>query len=821
MPLFPRDGEAIVAPSRLPVLPLRDTVLFPYVVTPIVVGRAASLAAIEAAAAGDGMLFVVAQRDTTVDDPSASDLHRVGVVARIQPASRLANGTVRVLLEGAARARVSRYGGGPAAMRATVVPFPLVDPTPGGEPGEPDAPEGAQRQATTRQLLSLFEDYAALQRRVPGEIVALLRDVASPERQAFGVAAHLLVRPELRQHLLEAPDLVAMLARLAEVIAGELDLLGLERQIEERVRGAIFQNQREFYLNEQLKAIHRELGQDETDDVGALEAQVRAKKLPPAVEARALREVRRLRRMPLVSPEATVSRTFLDWVLGLAWHERSTPLETAGDPTAAVERARAVLDEDHHGLDEVKERILDYIAVLTLVGEVRGPVLCLVGPPGVGKTSLARSIARALGRRFARLSLGGVRDEAEIRGHRRTYIGAMPGRIIQAMRRAEAVDPVLLLDEIDKTGSDWRGDPAAALLEVLDPEQHHAFSDHFLEIEYDLSRVLFVTTANSLAGIPEPLRDRMEIIRIPGYLEPEKLAIARRYLAPRALRESGLDPEAVTWDDDALATIVRGWTREAGVRDLERRIARVARKLARRRAAGGRSLHVATADLPELLGNAPFLDDDRTSDDKIGVANGLAYTPAGGELLEVEVSVVPGRGRLQLTGALGDVMKESASAALSYVRARTAMLGIDPDFHKTRDLHIHIPAGATPKDGPSAGITIATALVSALTGVPVRADVAMTGEITLRGRVLAVGGVKEKAVAAHRHRVLSIVLPRANEREAMELPAEVRDAMQWHPVTSMDEVLQHALRRPLEMPNNVPARRPAPRRRRRTEVEPT
>jgi ATP-dependent Lon protease len=401
----------------------------------------------------------------------------------------------------------------------------------------------------------------------------------------------------------------------------------------------------------------------------------------------------------------------------------------------------------------------------------------------------------------------------------------MPGRIIQAMRRAEAVDPVLLLDEIDKTGSDWRGDPAAALLEVLDPEQHHAFSDHFLELEYDLSRVLFVTTANSLAGIPEPLRDRMEIIRIPGYLEPEKLAIARRYLVPRALRASGLDPDAVTWDDDALAAIVRGWTREAGVRDLERRIARVARKLARRRASGTGTvpdgmLRVATSDLPSLLGNAPFLDDETTTDDKVGVANGLAYTPAGGELLEVEVSVVPGRGRLQLTGALGDVMKESASAALSYVRARTAVLGIDPDFHKTRDLHIHIPAGATPKDGPSAGITIATALVSALTGVPVRADVAMTGEITLRGRVLAVGGVKEKAVAAHRHRVLSVVLPRANERDAMELPAEVREAMQWHPVGSMDEVLVHALRRPIDVPN-APTRRPAPRRRRRTEVEPT
>ncbi len=821
MPLFPRDGDPLDAPTRLPVLPLRDTVLYPYVVTPVLVGRAGSLAAVEAAATRDGLLFVVAQKDATVDDPAASDLHRVGVVARIQHAGRLQNGAVRVLLEGAARAKVTRYDSRTAAtpatpLRATVTPYPLAttERTPADE-------------ATTRQLLALFEDYAALQKRVPGEIVSLLRDVESAERQAFGIAAHVAVKQEQRQRLLETVDVRDMLARLAEVLVGELEMLGLERQIEERVRGAIFHNQREFYLNEQLKAIHRELG-DDGDDVASLEAQARAKGLPPEVETRVMRELRRLRRMQSVSPEATVARTFLDWILALPWSVRSAATEPSPALRSgqALLAAREALDADHYGLEDVKERILDYIAVLALVGEMRGPVLCLVGPPGVGKTSLGRSIARALGRAFVRVSLGGVRDEAEIRGHRRTYVGAMPGRVIQAIRRAGAVDPVLLLDEIDKTGSDWRGDPSAALLEVLDPEQHHAFSDHFLEVDYDLSRVLFLTTANSLAGIPEPLRDRMEIIRIPGYLEPEKLAIARRFLVPRALRDAGLDAEHVTWDDDALLAIIRGWTREAGVRDLERRVQRVARKLARRQAESRGSpippsrLVVRTEDLTAMLGPAPHEQDDHTTDDKVGVANGLAYTAAGGELLEVEVSVVPGRGRLQLTGALGDVMKESASAALSYVRTRAPALGIDADFHRTRDIHVHIPAGATPKDGPSAGITIATALVSALTGVPVRGDVAMTGEITLRGRVLAIGGLKEKAVAAHRYAVRTVILPRLNERDLIELPAEVREAIAWRPVSSMDDVLAMALRNaptkaPTESAVAVPSSARAPRRRQR------
>jgi len=496
-----------------------------------------------------------------------------------------------------------------------------------------------------------------------------------------------------------------------------------------------------------------------------------------------------------MSPEATVSRTFLDWVLALPWQHRT-------EDTLDVAHARTVLDEDHYGLDDVKDRILDFIAVLQQVKRMDGPILCLVGPPGVGKTSLARSIASAMGRKFVRMSLGGVRDEAEIRGHRRTYIGALPGRIIQSMRRAESINPVLLLDEVDKLGADWRGDPSAALLEVLDPEQNRAFNDHYLEIDYDLSQVLFITTANSLSGIPEPLRDRMEIIRLTGYLDQEKLAIARQYLVPRTLAAVGIDPADVTWDGDALRTICRGWTREAGVRDFERRLARVARKLARQRAELAPSkkappaLVVRTSELTTLLGAMPHDPDETSLDDKVGVATGLAYTTVGGETLEIEVSVVDGRGRLQLTGTLGDVMKESASAAMSYARQRAAQLGIAPDFYKTKDIHIHIPAGATPKDGPSAGIAIATAVVSALTGIPVRGDVAMTGEITLRGRVLPIGGVKEKAVGAHRAGVTHVLLPKGNVRDLDDVPQEVKDAITFHMVGSMDEVLSLGLRTP-------------------------
>jgi ATP-dependent Lon protease len=779
-----RDGESWDVPERLPVLPLRDLVVFPYMVVPLLVGRTASLAAIDEAGRIDQWVFLVAQRSPDVQEPAAGDLFRVGVVARIVRTTRLPNGTIRVLVEGVARARAARYTVAEGHQRATIAPLPL-------DTGDEETAHAVERRAD-----ELFEEYVSLHRRLPAEVLSVTREAETADKRAFATAAHLLVRLDERQRLLESPSRTAMFSRIAELLASELELLRLERKIEDDVKGAIFQNQREFYLHEQLRAIHRELGQEDNDDFDELEAAIGHKGFPEAVHARAVRELRKLRRTPALSPEAAVARNYLDWLIALPWKERS-------DDAIDVTRAREVLEEDHHGLEEVKDRILDYIAVLGRVGTLEGPILCLVGPPGVGKTSLGRSVARALGRRFVRMSLGGVRDEAEIRGHRRTYIGAMPGRVIQAMRRAEVINPVLLLDEVDKLGQDWRGDPAAALLEVLDPEQNRAFNDHYLEVDYDLSSVLFVTTANSLANIPDALRDRMEIIRLPGYLDHEKHAIARRFLIPKQLAAHGIDPASVKWDDATVPAIVRGWTREAGVRELERRISRIARKLARTRAEKGSEPteeRVQVSDLPTLLGTSPFDEDEVTLDDKVGVASGLAYTTVGGEVLEIEVSVVPGRGKLQLTGALGDVMKESATAAISYARARAKALGLEPDFHRTRDLHIHIPSGATPKDGPSAGIAIASAVVSALTGIPVRGSVAMTGEITLRGRVLPIGGLKEKSVAALRTGIREVVIPRGNARELPELPEEVRRAVRFHVVSSMDEVLAHALAPMAAMP---------------------
>jgi ATP-dependent Lon protease len=749
--------------------------------------------------AEDRYILLVTQRSGDTDEPAAADLYRGGVVARIAQLARAPSGAAKILVEGLARVRVTRYVPTGDHLRAQVV---AVE-----EQTSPD--EVDEVEALARRVVALFEEYVSLHRRIPPEVVTLIQGADTTARQAFGISAHLSVRVETRQALLETSSLLALYRMLAEVLRSEIELLRLERKIDDDVRGSLFQNQREFYLQEQLKAIHRELGTDDGEDVEGLEAQIAAKHMPEAVQTRALREVRKLRRMSPLSPESTVARNYVDWLLALPWTDRS-------DDVLDVTHARRVLDEDHYGLEEVKDRILDYIGVLSLVGRMEGPILCLVGPPGVGKTSLGRSIARALGRKFVRMSLGGVRDEAEIRGHRRTYIGSMPGRVIQAMRRAEVVNPVILLDEVDKLGQDYRGDPSAALLEVLDPEQNRAFNDHFLEVDYDLSQVLFVTTANYLPHVPEPLRDRMEIIRLSGYLDQEKLAIARQFLVPRQLRQNGLQPESVTIEPEVLGEIIQGYTREAGVRELERRIARIARKLARRRAEQNSTerpavatesaepnelvaavtsgpARVAVSDLKDLLGNAPYDPSELTLESKVGVATGLAYTTVGGEVLEIEVSVVGGRGKLQLTGTLGDVMKESASAALSYARSRAGALGIDREFHRNRDLHVHIPAGATPKDGPSAGIAIATAIVSALTGLPVRGDVAMTGEITLRGRVLPIGGLKEKAVAAHRNHIKHVLIPHGNTRDLDDIPPEVRSAVSFHPVRTMDEVLKLAL----------------------------
>ena len=801
MPTVKRDAEVFQVPDRLAVLALRDVVIFPHVSMPLLVGRPASLAAVDSAMAEDRYILLVTQRSGDTDEPAAADLYRGGVVARITQLARAPSGAAKILVEGLARVRVTRYVPTGEHLRAQVV---AVE-----EQTSPD--EIDEVEALARRVVSLFEEYVSLHRRIPPEVVTLVQGADSTARQGFGIAAHLGVRVETRQALLETSSLLALFRMLAEVLRSEIELLRLERKIDDEVRGSLFQNQREFYLQEQLKAIHRELGQDDGENVEGLEAQIAARKMPEPVQTRALREVRKLRRMSPLSPESTVARNYVDWLLALPWTERS-------DDVLDVAHARRVLDEDHYGLEEVKDRILDYIGVLSLVGRMEGPILCLVGPPGVGKTSLGRSIARALGRRFVRMSLGGVRDEAEIRGHRRTYIGSMPGRVIQAMRRAEVINPVILLDEVDKLGQDYRGDPSAALLEVLDPEQNRAFNDHFLEVDYDLSQVLFVTTANYLPQVPEPLRDRMEIIRLSGYLDQEKLAIARQFLVPRQLRQNGLAPESVSLDSDVLPAIIQGYTREAGVRELERRIARIARKLARRRAEQNSTekridvdgegvsatpndrtaavagvARVGQADLKDLLGNAPYDPSELTLESKVGVATGLAYTSVGGEVLEIEVSVVGGRGKVQLTGTLGDVMKESASAALSYARSRAGALGIDREFHRNRDVHVHIPAGATPKDGPSAGIAIATAIVSALTGMPVRGDVAMTGEITLRGRVLPIGGLKEKAVAAHRNRVAHVLIPYQNARDLDDVPPEVRSSVSFHPVRTMDEVLQLAL----------------------------
>jgi ATP-dependent Lon protease len=778
--LIRSDGEVEV-PERLPVVALRDLVFFPYMVLPLLIGRRRSTAALrEAESASDHLLLLVAQKDPEHDDAGPKDVFRIGTVARAVQITALPDGTCRVVLEGLGRARIERLDEEEeGALRATIAPF--ARETDGG-PGAPDV------EALARGVARMFEEYGRLNERVPDELPRLVAETRDRMRLAHLVAGHLLVPSLDKQPVLEAETSAAALELLQGLLIRELEILRIEEKLDQQIRLQFDSDRRQVYLNEQLKAIHRELGAGENEEWQELEELLRTRELTPLAHDRVERELVRLRKLNPVAPEAAVIRTYVDWILALPWTAKS-------EDNTDVGRAARVLDEAHFGLGEVKERIVDHIAVLSLVGELKGPILCLAGPPGVGKTSLGKSIARALSREFVRVSLGGVRDEAEIRGHRRTYVGALPGRVLQGMRRSGTKNPVFLLDEVDKLARDFHGDPGAALLEVLDPEQNRTFTDHYLEIEYDLSDVLFVATANTLQGIPEPLRDRMEVIRLPGYLDTEKRAIVRRYLWPRQAERHGISPDRFGLDDGAVDAVIHRYTREAGVRELERRIGRIARKVARQLADGAApSATVGARDLQALLGPPPYLPADEEDElDRAGMARGLAWTAAGGEVLDVEVAVVPGSGEVRLTGTLGDVMKESALAAVTYARSRARRLGLDLRFHRDLDIHIHLPEGATPKDGPSAGITIAVALISALTGAPTRGDVAMTGEITLRGRVLGVGGIKEKAVAALRSGVRRVILPAANVPELELLPDEVRAGIEFVPVKVMDDVLSAAL----------------------------
>jgi ATP-dependent Lon protease len=776
-----------LVPDRLPTVALRDLVFFPKMVLPLLVGRPRSVAALGEAIEpeGHGYLLLVAQRDAGSDEPSAQDLHRVGTVVRVVQSTRLDDDTLRVLFEGVRRVRVDRFLPGPGPFRADIQPLVYPDLR------EDTAAAGFQ--AVVRRAERCFRDYAHAHPDLPSDIASGLSDSPSPERAAHLIAGHLLIGVGEKQLLLEMETLEAMFSELLEILDRELEILKIEDDLDREMREKMDDDRRQHYLREQLKAIQRELG-GEAGEWGDLETRLEQIELPKAARGRAEHELGRAKQMSPLAPEAGVIRGYLDWILSLPWSERT-------EDNSAMTHARSVLEEAHFGLDEVKDRILDHIAVLTLVGRLQGSILCLVGPPGVGKTSLGRSMARALDRQFVRVALGGVRDEAEIRGHRRTYVGSLPGRILQGIRRAGAGNPVFLLDEVDKLAKDGLGDPSAALLEVLDPEQNRTFQDHYLELEFDLSDVLFVATANTLSGIPDPLRDRMEIIRIPGYLDTEKQIIARDFLIPEQIRRHGLSTEQVRLSHDVVDEIISHYTREAGVRELDRMLARVTRKMARRIVeASGDQLEKADVTVEDLMGFLGPRRHHHTSPaegrERVGIATGLAWTVAGGEVLEVEVSVVPGSGAIQLTGTLGDVMKESAVAAVTFSRSRARELGLRTHFHREVDIHIHIPEGATPKDGPSAGITIAAALISALTGTPIRSLVAMTGEITLRGRVLPVGGIKEKAVAALRNGVRMIILPAGNLSEVDLLPPEVLSRVTFQAVERMDQVLDLVLSAP-------------------------
>ncbi|AZF11505.1 ATP-dependent protease La Type I [Pseudomonas sp. R2-37-08W] len=773
---------------ELPLLPLRDVVVYPHMVIPLFVGREKSIEALEAAMTGDKQILLLAQKNPADDDPGEDALYRVGTVATVLQLLKLPDGTVKVLVEGEQRGAVERFMEVDGHLRAEVA---LID--------EVEAPE-RESEVFVRSLLSQFEQYVQLGKKVPAEVLSSLNSIDEPSRLVDTMAAHMALKIEQKQDILEIIDLSARVEHVLALLDGEIDLLQVEKRIRGRVKKQMERSQREYYLNEQMKAIQKELGDGEEghNEIEELKKRIDAAGLPKDALTKATAELNKLKQMSPMSAEATVVRSYIDWLVQVPWKAQT---KVRLDLT----RAEEILDADHYGLEEVKERILEYLAVQKRVKKIRGPVLCLVGPPGVGKTSLAESIASATNRKFVRMALGGVRDEAEIRGHRRTYIGSMPGRLIQKMTKVGVRNPLFLLDEIDKMGSDMRGDPASALLEVLDPEQNHNFNDHYLEVDYDLSDVMFLCTSNSM-NIPPALLDRMEVIRLPGYTEDEKINIAVKYLAPKQTAANGLKKGEIEFDVEAIRDIVRYYTREAGVRGLERQIAKICRKAVKEHSLEKRFSVKVTADaLEHFLGVRKFRYGLAEQQDQVGQVTGLAWTQVGGELLTIEAAVIPGKGQLIKTGSLGDVMVESITAAQTVVRSRARSLGIPLDFHEKHDTHIHMPEGATPKDGPSAGVGMCTALVSALTGIPVRADVAMTGEITLRGQVLAIGGLKEKLLAAHRGGIKTVIIPEENVRDLKEIPDNIKQDLQIKPVKWIDEVLQIALQyAPEPLPDVAP-----------------
>jgi ATP-dependent Lon protease len=782
--MFSREKGEV---KRVPMMPVREMVIFPEMMHPFIVGREASVRALEEALAGDKKIFLVTQHDASVDDPKPEEIYQVGTLANIVQSVKLPDGNIKVLVEGSERAKIVQVTNEEGFFRAAVR---LVSVR--AEPGP------QLEQAQTR-VTSFFEQYVKLSQTLNYDTMIAAIRVEDPSKLADAIAANLQIPVEEKQELLELFDPLERLARIGDILEAEIEKLNVDRSINTRVKRQMERAQKEYYLNEKMKAIQKELGRGEANELEQLKKKIETSGMPEDSREKAMQELKRLEMMPPMSAESTVSRNYLDWLLAVPWKKRSKELRD-------IKKAERILAEDHYGLEKIKERILEYLAVRQLVKNPKGSILCFLGPPGVGKTSLAMSIGRATGRKFVRVSLGGVRDEAEIRGHRRTYIGALPGQIIQMMRKAGTVNPVFVLDEVDKMSTDFRGDPSAALMEVLDPELNHAFTDHYLDVEYDLSKVMFICTANVLHTIPQPLQDRMEVLRLPGYTEQEKHQIAQRFLIPKQLEATGLAKENLKFSEDAITHIIRHYTHEAGVRNLDREIANICRKLARKVVAesSALSVEITRANANEYLGVIKFRDFLAEKKNEIGLATGLAWTEVGGQVLSTEATLMQGKGRLTLTGKLGDVMQESAQAGMSYVRSRGHLFGLPKDFYRHLDIHVHVPEGAIPKDGPSAGITICTSILSALTRIPVRCDVAMTGEITLRGKVLPIGGVKEKLLAAHRLGLRTVLLPKDNEKDLADIPPEIQAQLKIHFVESMDEVLQIALEKPLPVPPHPP-----------------